>query len=316
MRGPIRRPVVIAAIAFVAVVLAALWPRGAPPGPQAGGGVTAQATPTPSPSATTAPTATAMPSPVLAHFVGGGIGFDYPAEWGASHETVLMTMGSTFGELRPPGGARVVVGTSASPMANFLEFEPEGGWTRWVDGLPAVLTVTHPISANPAAQSWAFLFAMPGAIDNWYAIYADLRGGLGVEKVRTQLDALTLTIHYDRSIERLPSGPAADAFAADLARRAVVELQRRGWPPDQCYPIEPGTSRRDVISLPGGVQGLPVTCSTAIEPTDLQLWRLTLTIAWDAGPGYPEGRRVTTSWFAPDRTEDGTTSRGDELPIP
>ena len=273
--------------------------------------------------------------PELKHFRGDGLGFDYPAEWrvhdasaGFSGGSVVAILGTVRvdpacgvlrvdincfyrGELQP-GSVALVVGTVAWMDRTFFDFEPSEGWALTAGGLPAALTVSGPNTADGSDLGMEWILPMPGMVTNGYTLRASLRGP-GVAEMRAQLDALVASIRFDQPAPRLPSGPDAAEAAARAARVAIDTIDRdsREWYDSAfygCFLREPGQTRETTIEDgPGGpLPGpLPVACATAVEPTELGLWQLTLTVAWAAGEGYPAGRYEETHWLLPAGTSAG-----------
>lgn len=254
-------------------------------------------------------------------FRGGGISFRYPEAWTVYPATAVGSFGSVFAVLasadlsecgglggldvncaygRPlaPGTLRVVVGTGAMRNGSLFDLEPPDGWRLFVDGLPGVVMETGPNSADASDLTLSWTVARPGLIDNVYTLNASLRGP-GIEEIRAQLDALVASIRYDEPPSPLPTGAAGAAAAAQVAGRALDELDRssREYWSDWygCFPHQPGGSRPGIVTggpgSPGSVLPEPVslTCSTSIAATELQLWELTLEATWPAEPDAPAG---------------------------
>jgi hypothetical protein len=271
-------------------------------------------------------------------FRGLGIDFDYPREWrvyrtfsAGSFFSTLAVMGNQnldgcrtllLGPLDvncasrttlKPGTLRLVVGAGGMPGYSILDHEPAGGFPIHVDGLPATFSQSGPNSADGSDLNLNWTFAHPGSVDNFYSFHASLRGP-GIEKMRAQLDALVGSVHYSTPPQRLPTGAAAEplleratAGGVNFMDRDARDIQNSDM--YACLPREPNSSRTTIImSGPNGplTSPLSVTCSTRAQPTELQLWRLTLEIAWDAGPAFKAGSLITTVWVSPDGTPGAT----------
>jgi hypothetical protein len=97
-----------------------------------------------------------------------------------------------------------------------------------------------------------------------------------------------------------------------LPHKALAQLETD--PAYGCFPDEAGTSRQATISsMPFGPSldsPVPVTCSVAISPTDIGVWRLDLRISWEASESRHAGSNVTTEWLAPDGSLGASTGSG------
>ncbi len=271
-------------------------------------------------------------------FRGVGIDFDYPREWHVYRTSSVGSFFSTFAVMGnqsldgcrtfligpldvncayrmslAPGTVRLVVGAGGMPGYSILDHEPAGGFTIHVDGLPAIVTESGPNSADASDVTLLWTFAHPGSVDNIYTLRASLRGP-GIEEMRAQLDELIASMHYSTPPQRLPTGVAAVPLLERATARAVNFMDRDARDIQNsdvyaCLPRQPNSSRTTVItSGPNGplTSPLSVTCSTRVQATELQLWRLTLEIAWDSGPGFKAGSLVTTVWVSPDGTPGAT----------
>jgi len=277
----------------------------------------------PGPAVSTAPRPSASSRPLpslpadgsLATFNDGGIVFDYPATWQVHRSGQVFTMGSTIAILGTvdlggcgfltievncayaatlrPGDVFVVVGTGASPGGSILDQAPPGGFTEFVDGMPAIVTSTGPIPANNTDGGRSWTIGMPLVEDNWFVVQGSYRepGGAAIQ---SQVDALAKSIRFDQPAPALPTDP--DAIAA-LLRRGIDAMDRNARESYHsamyaCFPRAVGTSAPTVITDgPGGpLPGpLTVTCGVEIEPTALGLFAVTLSVHWEAGPGYAAG---------------------------
>jgi hypothetical protein len=250
-----------------------------------------------------APSPVPWPSPVgsapapggLARFAEGGLTFDYPASWRESHHENLSSFTSVIAYLATvdvhdpcvrtpdsmtcgaayrlePGTLAVTVGTGSFPGFNILEV-PTGAKALTAGGLPGYVQDAEPSAETGATASRTWTLAMPGSVDNYFSIRADAREP-GTEAAFAQVDELVASLAYDPPVVPLPSGEGA----ADAAVRSALDEMIRSEPAYACFPTS--GSRRSVVSaLPGmGLLAAPqvATCSTAIEATPLQLWRVHL----------------------------------------
>lgn len=324
---------VILALALVAVPIAfgptatstASPPAGTPVPPSESARATASSTPT--------PTSTSG-EPGLAHYSNGGITFDYPASWHPSGQvlnqhyiTILGYIGTGNGndycqQVTPGPGDSFIGGafcTADEPveagqvLVKILTqdgppsippvidpADPSGlvAGQRYVTvgGVPAIFTeqgtASHPL------LTWEI--SMPGGVWGKYRVQAEMRDP-GVAGMRAQVEALIATVGFDPPVPVLnpADGPkiAAIAIAKEKADKQILA----------CFPSEPGASASETIDrVPTWDQPLarplPVTCSTAIEPLSIGLWKLTLTMSWTAATDREAGSTTTIVYVDPDGT--------------
>jgi hypothetical protein len=150
----------------------------------------------------------------------------------------------------------------------------------------------------------------PGSVDNFYTIRATLRGP-DAGPLQVQVEALIASLRYDPPVVPLPSGAGAAAAAAASAL-AVLNKDSPAW---ACF-VPVGTHQLIIDSLPMGptlAHPQLATCTSMIEATPLQLWRMTLTMRLsepDANAGTGETFVV---WVNADGTP-GQTSGGPLAP--
>ena len=272
---------------------------------------------TASASASGLPAATPSPSPTpsadVATFDGGGLSFSYPATWRVWRSETFFMTGSSIaivgnGDLSAcgkasvdvncayaarfaPGEVRVFVGTAASAGGSVKE--PEGGFTRFVDGMPVVEREIGPLPQTGQDGTVTWQIGMPGAVDNWYVVEAGIRGP-GSVALRAEAEALVASIRFDHPAPSLPTDPAAiDALVATtvdaLDRDARESYHSRFY---ACFPRKVGASDPTVITDgPGGPLASPVevTCSIVVRPLEVGLFEIELDASWPSGPGYAAG---------------------------
>ena len=246
-------------------------------------------TPSVSPEATPPPTG-------LAHFAGSGIAFDYPAAWRSVHfdnfssfTSSIVSLGTTefhdpctrgpdslscgVAYTLEPGQMAVEVGNAAFPTFSILDV-PAGATPVTAGGLPGWVEDADPFAAtrSTAARSWTL--AMPGSIDNYFTVRAEVRD-LDPATAFAPVDALVASWAYDQPVVPLPTGADAAPAAAAALKSALAEMVRSGEPAYACFP-QTGSRRFQVTALPGmGPLAKPqvATCSTSIEATPLGMWR-------------------------------------------
>lgn len=186
----------------------------------------------------------------------------------------------------PPPGTR-------SPAPSAINWPRAPSWSGWanngwplfdilkrpadatpltVGGLPAYVEPASSVPASVRADlSFVWTLAMPGSVDNYYTVSADIRGP-GTAETKAQVDALIASLRYDPPVVPLPTGAGAAEAAATKAL-ATLAKQSASW---LCFPSKPGTRQMVVDGLPVGpnlARPQLATCTTAIEATPLQLLR-------------------------------------------
>jgi hypothetical protein len=292
--------------------------------------------PAPSPSTSGSISAKAAPVPTgLAHFSQDEWSFDYPAAWryepmsgfitsfydvlgylgSTSVDTsqICQTIGSTqscnaHGYDLPPGNVVITVGTGGRPMSDPVAFfdHPSDGTRTEVGGMATILSEEQQASDH-VILTWKI--QRPASIDNWVQLDADIRGP-GTDALRSEVDALVASFRFTPEPVPISSDPAV---AQDVARKALAQLKTDAA--YACFPDEAGMSRQTTITaMPNGPtlsSPLPVTCSVAITPTDIGVWKLDLTISWEASGTRKAGSNLTTEWLAPDGSLGASSQSGD-----
>ncbi len=292
----------------------------------------------PSTAPTGAPSVTSEPSPepsaeALVHHRVGRLGLDVPPEWTVRPADVLMrythviefigtapsTAGcTTEGDLTgcgvdlalEPGTVSVAVEEPGGPIRIDTPFEraedpPPGTTVVDIDGVPAFL--------RREADTIELFVPAPDDIFGGTRLRAGVLGP-GEEALWQQVEDLLASVHYEPPLQPTDQ---LDVQAAAAAARAVVEHKASHDRAYACFPRTPGRSRHAVVRrLPGYSRlhrRLPVTCSTEIEGTPLEVWKMTLTSSWTDGPGRSAGSVSETVWIGPDG-DYTTTSRGGDPP--
>lgn len=280
----------------------------------------------------------------LAHFDRDGLIFDYPASWRASvsglnmhYVTILDYIGTGTGLATctaiTPGpsdqflsGSQCGSNVKVDPGQLVVTLSRQDGPPRpgpidpadasalaagevyvTVGGLPAIFGgETQGASASEVILSWTL--SVPGELISRYIISAEINGP-GVDQMRAQVEALVASIRYSPAVPMLDpaTGPRIAAIGLAMARASDPSLA--------CFPDVPGaTATATITQFPGYSplrKPLPVTCTTAIEPVSIGLWKMTLTESWTAASDRSAGAYSTTVWLAADGTP-GTTQGGPE----
>ncbi|MFI5041646.1 MAG: hypothetical protein ACHQNA_07335, partial [Acidimicrobiales bacterium] len=236
--------------------------------------------------ATVGPTTTG-----LATFDQRGLAFEYPAGW----QTFTYTVQSSFRDVMAylatvyvPEPCATTVASDSTRVecedrftltpdslvvqvmaASFPSFDithvPDDATALTIGGLPGYVETAGSDAAAPGVDrtiTWSI--AMPGFIDNYYAIEAQMRGpDLGT--LQAQIETVIASVRYDPPVTPLPTGLGA---ASAAAARALATLTRddASW---ACFPAS-GSRQALVSSLPNGpdLAGPQVaTCSTEITAT-------------------------------------------------
>ncbi|HXR27001.1 MAG TPA: hypothetical protein VN771_03995 [Candidatus Baltobacteraceae bacterium] len=266
----------------------------------------------------------APPATGTTTFNEGGLAFKYPAAWQEFHYTVQSSFSDVIAYLAtvnvPEPCATTVASDSTSVdcedrftltedtlvvdvMSNgFPGFDithvPSDATALTIGGLPGYVETNGPDAAVPGVdRTVTWTIAAPGFVDNYYTIYAQLRGP-DLAGLQGQLDALIASLRYDPPITPLPAG--SDAATAALAQALASQVQND--PSWACFPPT-GTRQMLVSSIPGGTAlAAPqvATCTTQITATPLALWRADLTLRLpQADPQAGHGEAVTL-WVGPD----------------
>ena len=263
----------------------------------------------------------------LATFHEAGLLFDYPAPWHVSHPSVDSSFSHLIADLATveiptpcattvtasftetdcadryqltPGAIVVSISSGGMPGFDILDHRPASATPLTVGGLPAYVAPDTTAIGTGAELTLTWTIARPGSVDNFYSITANLRGP-GLAQMRSQLDALIESLRFDPPVVPLPTGSAA-AEAAMANALAVLVKQSPIW---GCFATHPGVGHMLISTLPNGpplAKPQLATCTSNVEATPLQLWRVTLTIRLPkADPNVGSGL-TTTQWVNPDGT--------------
>jgi hypothetical protein len=303
------------------------------------------------PDLTTPPPSAVAPSASLsaattagfAHFDTAGIAFDYPAAWAISYPDFDMhysrivaflgtgtataacqSVGDNGQQCGPdirvgPGQLMVEVANIFGPpkMSPIDPADPapiaDGGRYVTVAGLQAI-TGDGPAADLGVDVAIGWTLSKPGSVEGRYALDVRMRGP-GLEAMRAQVDALVASLVYS------PPVPVLDPADGPAVLAKAIKPIAESDPAYRCFPLEPGASTTAVVrQLPGLSplrKDLPVTCSSAIEPTPLGLWKATLVIAWDKAADREAGKMGQIVWISPDGeagTSVGMPGSSDTIP--
>jgi len=316
-------------IVILAVVVAAAC--GAQPGIQPG------AVPSPAPSS---------PPAALAHLVADRIGFDYPAAWtqrtpppGAAPPfgglTFIGTAPSTGGcrSTGPnsstcgpdfqltPGSVSVAVYWQDGPMVidPFAPVSDPGPGTHrvMIDNVPATLTDVH---ASPfATGAREILLTLPGPTFTAPPIFVRAETmGPSDDVLGAQVAALLASVHYEPALHPTASMDAAAATTAAAVAVSKLRSDFAGTGGLPCFAM-PGTPVSSAVldTVPAGpelLKPLPVTCSTAIEGTAVEVWKFIVAISWTAAADRAAGSAELLTWVGLDGVAWPYDRTGDQIP--
>jgi hypothetical protein len=280
------------------------------------------------------PTPPSDTSSGLATFHEDGLVFDYPAAWRPFRYEMVSSFSNLIVYLATvdvpdpctrtansiacgqgfqliPNSIVVTISGGGFPGFSILDGQPPGARAFVVDGLPAYVEQLEPQDrAQGADLSMHWTIARPGSVDNYYTIQADIRGPDVASRLQ-QVEALVKGLRYDPPVVPLETTDAAAERAATQAL-ATMTATDPAW---ACFPGKPGARQMRVTSFPQGpvlAEPQVATCSTRIDPTRLQLWRLTLTERLPkADPEAGQALQIVL-WVAPDGTPGLQTSGSPE----
>jgi hypothetical protein len=290
---------------------------------------------------------TAAPAGALAHFDRDGLAFDYPASWTASvsgqnmhYVTILDYLGTGSGlakctDITPGPGDQFLGGTECGSDLTVgagevvVELSRQDGPPRGpidptdptalssgdkyvtVAGLPAISRLGGPRTADAdLVLDWDL--SVPGQLMSQYMVHAEIKNP-GADQMRTQVEALVASIRYSPPVAVLNPADGPRIAAIGMAQVRTFDVAYG------CFPNVPGATATAIVTqFPGYSalsKALPVTCSIAIEPYILGLWKMTLTESWTVASDRSAGSLTTTIWLAPDGTP-GETDGGTHSVIP
>lgn len=181
-----------------------------------------------------------------------------------------------------------------------------------VAGLPASVSVTRG-GLNGADETMTWQFPAPRDAGSFYEIAIRIRGPEKSWVLREEANSAVASITFDPPIVPLPTGEDA---LAEAVGRAIAELAGRSSV-FGCFPMRPGERTAVVTETPEGAslsEPVAVVCQTAAEPTSVGLWKLVMTIRWEAVNGMSGGKHRTTVWVGPDGSISSVRNDGDALP--
>jgi hypothetical protein len=177
-----------------------------------------------------------------------------------------------------------------------------------IGGMPASFRV-EPSGADGRRVVWE----IARSSRSLFRITGDLRGP-GLDSMQEQVTAMVEGLEFNPPVIALPDDP--DQLAAEAAAALVVALNAlRIYSPEvACFSTVPGEARSAVVVIsgrPGPRDPVAVTCSSRVEASRLQMWKVILTITLDE-PTRDLGTVVFTQWV----TADGQPGDSEQLTGP
>jgi hypothetical protein len=276
----------------------------------------------------------ASPGSGLARFDDQGLIFDYPASWRPFRYEMVSSFSNLIVYLATvdvpdpctrtansvscgqsyrlvPDSIVVAVNGVGFPGFNMLDGPPPGARALEVDGLPAYVEQLAPADrATGADMTVRWTIARPGSVDNVFTIQADIRGP-DVAGQLLQVEGLVKSLRHDPPVVPLGTGEAAAERAVTKALATLTSTDA-SW---ACFPGTPGIRQMRVTAMVSGpVLAEPqiASCSTRIEPTRLQLWRVTLTERLPRPDPQAGASMEVVLWVSPDGTPGMMTSGSPE----
>jgi hypothetical protein len=129
-----------------------------------------------------------------------------------------------------------------------------------------------------------------------FRIVAAIRGP-NAAALETEVQALVASIKYDPAVVPLPVDPTARAALGQTVLTSAIDLFGSALPAgSDCFPRQAGTKSQTIKAAPDGPRlskPLPVVCSVAIEPNQMEMWTVTITVTWTAAADRKAG---TWTW--------------------
>jgi hypothetical protein len=268
--------------------------------------------------------------------------FEYPSEWHASGQFLNMHYVSILGYVGTGTGDAYCTNLTPGPSDNWLS-STECGSHETVDpgqmllkistqdgppgngpidpadagrlqpgesyvtvaGVPAIYSESR--EGDRLTLGWTI--SMPFTYWATYNLTATIRDP-GADAMRGQVQRLIASVGFDPAPAALDPADEPKVAAAAVARlKAENQILT-------CFPGEPGASATTTVTrLPNFAQPLakplPATCSTAIEPTAIGMWKLTLTLSWTADTDRTAGSSTTAVYLSADGTPGTSLTTGD-----
>ena len=245
----------------------------------------------------------------------GGLVLEHPASWTRFHYDMTSSFSNLVAYL-----ATVPVGDPCTRTANSLscgsapyqlapgtlvvEILAVGGMEQidlvlmplTIGGMPASFRV-EPSGADGRRLVWEIARSSM----NLFRITADLRGP-GLDVLQADVTSMVEGLEFNPPVMPLPDDP--DQLGAEATAALVVALNalRINSPEVACFPPVPGAARSALVVIsgrPGPQEAVPVTCTSRVEASRLQMWKVVLTMRLEE-PTVDLGTVVFTQWVTAD----------------
>ena len=246
----------------------------------------------------------------------GGLVLEYPSRWTrfqyenvSSFSTLIgylatvpvgdpctrtpnsMPCGSTPYELAP---GTLVVEITATGGLNEIDLAL---MPLTIGGMPASFRV-EPSGSDGRRLIWEIARSSVSA----FRITAEMRGP-GLDLMQEQVTAMVEGLELNPAVELfLPDDPDELQAGAEAALAVALNALRINSPEVNCVPPVPGAARSATVVIsgrPGPQEAVAVTCSSRVEASRLQMWKVVLTIRL-VEPTSDLGTVVFTQWVTAD----------------
>lgn len=240
--------------------------------------------------------------------------FEAPAAWTVYHYEVMSSFTSVLAYLGTvevqdpctrtattvscasgyhlePGTLVVTITAAGFPLRNALTGAGPEAIRVEVGGLPGLRVAAPAFPGVDADSSVVWRFARPGSMDNWYEIRAEIRGP-GEDSLLRAVERMVDSVRFDPPVVPLDVTAAGRAKALAAVGR-FLDAQAAEDPAWACFPRTEGARPAEITREPNGPAlsaPLTVSCSTALSPTEFEMWDVTLRIDWGPEAGHAAGR--------------------------
>jgi len=210
-----------------------------------------------------------------------------------------MQCGSTPYELSP---GTLVVEITATGGLNEIDLAL---MPLTIGGMPASFRV-EPSGIEGRRLIWEIARSSVSA----FSISADMRGP-GLDVMQEQVTAMVEGLELNPPVEPLPDDPDELQAGAEAALAVALNALRINSPEVNCVPPVPGAARSATVVIsgrPGPQEAVAVTCSSRVEASRLQMWKVVLTIRL-VEPTSDLGTVVFTQWVTTEGQAGNTEVR-------
>jgi hypothetical protein len=282
----------------------------------------------------------------LSHLAANRIGFDHPANWQQATLPpggVPNFGGLTFVGTAPSTGGCHSTGTNSTTCSPDFALTPgtvsvavywlDGPMTVdpfsatsqpapddlaiTVDGVPALRSAIHRSNFQGGGQEETL--TLPGPVFEAPPIFvvADFLGP-GDDALRGAIDALFASVHYEPELTATAGmGTAAASRAAQAGIDKLREIDTTSGS-GPCYRLPGGAVRAATLTAfplgPALSKPLPVSCTTAIEGTPVEVWKFVVTYTWQAAADRVAGSASLLTWVSTAGDAWPSERTGDEPP--